>query len=64
MYKTLITSLVILNVSMQKPMTNPDPEAGSSGTVKWPLFTLPLDLNSGSEFGTGRQLKVSEDLYE
>jgi hypothetical protein len=49
---------------MPKPMANPDPEAGSRGTVKWLLFTLPLDLISGSGFGTGRQLKLFEDPYQ
>jgi len=49
---------------MKTPMANPDPEAGSSGTVKWPLFTLPLDLISGSGFGTGRQLKLFGDPYQ
>ena len=53
----------MLNVSGQTPMANPDPEAGSSGAVKWPLFTLPLALTSGSGFGTGRQLKLFEDPY-
>ena len=63
-YKTLISSHVILNVSMTKPMANPDTETGSRGTVKWPLFTLPLDLTFGSGFGTGRQLNLFEDPYQ
>jgi hypothetical protein len=62
-YKTLITSHVILNVSTKTPMSNPDPEVGFSGRVKWPLLTLPLDLTSGSGFATGRQVKLFGNPY-
>jgi hypothetical protein len=49
---------------MQTPMANPDQEAGYVGKIKWPLFTLPLDLTSGSGFGTGRQLKMFVDPHQ